>query len=69
MLFFLPALLLVAGNSSSKAATWLDVKFLANMASYAPLDADETGPTGGTMHIFFMSSTLPRLAVGMCTNG
>jgi hypothetical protein len=41
-------LLLVDGNSLSKAATWLDVKFLVNMASYALLDTDETGAAGGT---------------------
>jgi hypothetical protein len=39
------------------------------MASYAPLDTDETGAAGGTMLIFFMSSTSPRLEVGTCANG
>ena len=46
----LPALLLVAGNNSSKAATRLGVKFLANMASYSPLDAEETGAVRHNAH-------------------
>ena len=65
----LPALLLVAGNSSSRVATWLDVKFPTNMASYAPLDADDTRAAGGTMPILCMRSTSPRLKVGMCASG
>jgi hypothetical protein len=60
---------LVAGNNTSKAATWFDVKFLTNMVSYAPLDTDETGAAGGAMPIFFMRSTSSRLVVGMCANG
>ena len=60
-----PALLLVTGKSSSRAATWLSVKFPANIASYVPLDTDETGPIGGTMPIFCMRSTSPRLELGM----
>jgi hypothetical protein len=39
------------------------------MASYASLDTDEIGAAGGTMPIFFMSSTSPRLEVDMCANG
>lgn len=38
----LPALLLVARNGSSEAATWFNVKFPPNMASYVLLDADKT---------------------------
>jgi hypothetical protein len=65
----LPALLLVTGNSSSRAATGLGVKFLANMASYTPLDVKETGVAGGTMSIFYMRSTSACLKVGMCASG
>jgi hypothetical protein len=43
---FLPALVLVAGNNSSRASTWLNVEFPVKMVSYAPLDAEETGVVG-----------------------
>jgi hypothetical protein len=46
---FLLVLVLAAGNNSSRASTWLDVKFAVKMASYAPLDAEDTGAAGGAM--------------------
>ena len=39
------------------------------MASYAPLDTDEIGVAGSMMPIFFMSSSSPCLAVGLCASG
>jgi hypothetical protein len=47
----------------------LGVKFPVNMASYTPLDADDTGAAGGAIPILYMRSTPPRLEVGMCANG
>ena len=67
MLVFVPALLLVVGNNSSRAAAWLNIKFPVNIVSYAHLDVDETVVTGGMILIFFMSSTSSRLEVDMCT--
>jgi hypothetical protein len=65
----LAALQLDAGNSSSRASTWLDDKFPVNIASYVALDVVETGAAGGAMPILCMRSTSPRLAVSMCANG
>jgi hypothetical protein len=65
----LPALLLVVGNNSSRAATWLDVKFLMKMASYARLDTDEVGITYDRVLILCIRSTSPRSEVGMCVSG
>ena len=64
----LPALLLVVGNNSSRAATWLDIKFPMKMASYARLDADEVGVAYDRVPILFMRSTSPRLEVGTCAS-
>jgi hypothetical protein len=60
---------LAAGNNSSRALTWLDVKFPVKMASYAPLHAEDTGAADDAMPILCMSNTSPRLEVGMCDNG
>jgi hypothetical protein len=65
----LPSLLLVVGNNSSRAATWLDVKFPVKMASYARLDVDEVGVACDRVPILFMRSTSPRLEVGTCASG
>ena len=47
----LPVLALVAGNSSSRASTSLDVRFPTNKSSYAWLDADEIEAAGGAKSI------------------
>jgi len=65
----LKTLLLVARNNSSKASTWLDVKFSVKMVSYARLDMDEVGVTCGRLPILFMRSTLPCLKVRMYASG
>ena len=65
----LPALLLVVGNNSSRAATWLVIKFPVKMALYARLDADEVGVACDWVPILLMRSTSPRLEVGTCASG
>jgi hypothetical protein len=65
----LPSLLLVDGNNSFKAATWLDVKFPVKIVSYARLDADEVGVAYDMVPILFMRSTSPRLEVDICASG
>jgi hypothetical protein len=66
---FLSVLVLTTGNNLSKASIWVDVKFPVQMTSYAPLDAGEAGATGGAIPILCLSSTSPRLEVGICDSG
>jgi len=55
------ALLLATKNNSSKAITWLDVKFSVKMASYALLDADEVGVAYDRVPIHFYEEYLVLL--------
>jgi hypothetical protein len=57
------------GKNLSRASIWLDVKFPVRIASHKLLEAGEIGAAGGSMPILMLSSTSPRLDVGMCDNG
>lgn len=60
---------MAAGKYPSRASIWIDVKFPLRIASRKLLGAGETGVAGGSMPILMLSSTSPRLDVGICDNG
>jgi hypothetical protein len=59
---------LSAGNSVSRASTWLDVKFLVRMASNVTLDAGKTGAASGATPNLCLRRNSPHLEAGMCVS-
>jgi hypothetical protein len=58
-----------AGNSASRASTWLSIKFTVRMALNVTLDAGEARAAGSVTPNLCLRSTSPRFEGGMCASG
>jgi hypothetical protein len=58
-----------AGNSASRASTWLDDKVPERKSSSIPLGAGEAVVAAGAIPNHCLRSTSPRWEAGMCANG
>jgi hypothetical protein len=58
-----------AGNSASRASTWLDVKFPVRMTSNVTLDAGEAGDAAGAIPNLCLRSVSPRFEASMYASG